>query len=224
MKENNVNNSNNVQSQYNDSGRPKEQPKAVAAMVLAILGWFIPLIGIILTIIGLILGISARRKNKNDGFALAAIIIASINLALTLLVIIVIFISFFSFVDHGALLPNRADLTGSLRALPAEMVAYPHENKMILPARYTGTRSSTITEGNIELTGSGNCEMINYHNVETSENNDLIRNGHITNLEFECPASAFEGEYLEGTISIKVLDSTTNLTTPSSGMIRYKLD
>ena len=64
----------------------KPNGKSIASFVLGIVGifaWLLPCVGYPVTIVGLILGIVARKKEKN-GFNLTGIILSAITLALTL--------------------------------------------------------------------------------------------------------------------------------------------
>jgi len=61
--------------------------KSIASFVLGLVGiiaWLIPLFGYPVTITGLVLGILARKTEKN-GFSLAGIILSAITLAITLI-------------------------------------------------------------------------------------------------------------------------------------------
>lgn len=59
---------------------PPVNGMSVASLVLGILSWiFLPFIG---AIIGLALGIAARSKRKDDGMALAGVVLSTVHLAL----------------------------------------------------------------------------------------------------------------------------------------------
>ncbi len=74
----------------NTTQQPQNEPasgKSIASFVLGLVGiiaWLIPLFGYPVTITGLVLGILARKTEKN-GFSLAGIILSSITLAITLI-------------------------------------------------------------------------------------------------------------------------------------------
>lgn len=67
------------------------------ALTLSILGFFVPVVGLVLAIIGIVLGSKAKRINPDDGMALAAIIIGYITVFLPIIAILAFIVFYMTF-------------------------------------------------------------------------------------------------------------------------------
>jgi len=95
-----------------------------------------------------------------------------------LLVVLIVGALIFSFVDFGSLLPNKLDLSNSLKGSPSDSIAYSGDtangedaNEVKIVFSYVGARQASIAanSGNI-VTGLGNkCYSYNISNLDTKD-------------------------------------------------------
>lgn len=160
-----------------------------------------------------------------------------------LLVVLIVGALIFSFVDFGSLLPNRLELSNNLRGMATDSYASVDINAdgisddpgAYVVFTYTGANRATIDAdvANLVLvpTTGNDCTAARVVNSETG-NEDIggapdstddvsFLNGQIGFVEFSCTnGDLFEGDTLEGDVTIPVLNLQTGLPVPASGTLR----
>ena len=88
------------QNKYSINDNQQGEPRSGLALGLVIAGFFIPLLGIILEIFGLILAFKARKINRDDNVALAAIILGCIFMIILGIILFFILFMVFGFLGY----------------------------------------------------------------------------------------------------------------------------
>lgn len=157
-----------------------------------------------------------------------------------LLVVLIVGALIFSFVDFGALLPNKVELSNNLRADSTGSVAYSSNgleaNQVKIVFGYNGAKRAMIgPEGaKIETELGDVCNATSLMNLDTDDavdgtpGNDTTAflNGHDGLMNFDCdiiPSGLLAGDNLIGDITIYVTDPKSKLLIPSSGSIRLQI-
>ncbi|MFW5704888.1 MAG: hypothetical protein ACOCXG_03505 [Nanoarchaeota archaeon] len=147
-----------------------------------------------------------------------------------LLVVLIVGALIFSFVDFGALLPNKLDLSGNLRGMAAESQATSTDDTVKVVFSYVGANRGTIegNAGTIELSTGETCSMTTVENKDTSSGavpaDVNFLNGQLGIATFDCTAEGLiEGDVVEGKVTIPVENPKTDLTIDSTGPIRLTI-
>lgn len=155
-----------------------------------------------------------------------------------LLVVLIVGALIFSFVDFGALLPNKLELSNNLRGDPTGSVAYSSgssvdANQVKVVFRFNGAKRQVIDPfgANIITELGDQCNATNLTNLDTKGSVIIgsttpFLNGHDGLINFNCSSitgGLLAGDSLTGKISINVEDPKSGLKIPSSGSIRLQI-
>jgi hypothetical protein len=160
-----------------------------------------------------------------------------------LLVVLIVGALIFSFVDFGGLLPNKVELSNSLRGDQTGSVAYskdtpPNNNQVKILFKYTGAKRSLIPIDNAKIvTELGDqCNATEIKNLDTGDlvnTTTTIRKISIINSQealatFDCSVvnsntGLIKGDSLVGKITIYVENPKAQTEVPSSGSLRLQI-
>jgi hypothetical protein len=158
-----------------------------------------------------------------------------------LLVVLIVGALIFSFVDFGGLLPNKVDLSNTLRGDPTGSVVYSNDpangadrNLVKVVFRYTGAKRAMINASSAYIvTDLGDkCPGILIKNLDTdnpaTSGTIPMLNGQDALITFNCSTAdggsgLLSGDSLNGKIVIKVTDPKSGLSIPSTGAIRLQI-
>lgn len=209
--------------------------KSGLALGLVIAGLVVPLVGWIMMIIGIILGFKARKINKNDGVALAAIIIGCVGF---LLIPVIVGALMFSFVDFsGPFIPNKIELNNNLRGYPFDSFAcsdscfYNIDNSIYVAFTYIGAQPISINSnaGTINTIDGNVCQSVSIRNADTESKSETgedieFRNSQTGVMIFQCEKDLIKNDVLEGDIKITQTNIKTQQKTDSTGIIRLNIN
>ena len=159
-----------------------------------------------------------------------------------LLVVLIVGALIFSFVDFGGLLPNKVDLSNTLRGDPTGSLAYSNDvangadaSQVKIVFRYTGAKRSIInvSSASIETELGDNCPGVRLENLDTGAiantgQEIALLNGQDALITFNCSGvdggtGLLSGDSLVGKVIIKVKDPKSRLEVPSTGAIRLQV-
>jgi len=159
-----------------------------------------------------------------------------------LLVVLIVGALIFSFVDFGSLLPNRVDLSNTLRGDPTGSIAYSKDypdsnnNTVLIRFKYNGAKRAMINYSQARIITELDevCVGANIRNLKNKM--DAVDSGKDTVpflgsnegiLTFNCSpgvsSGLLTGDSLVGSIRINVLDPKSGIAIPSSGSIRLTI-
>lgn len=152
-------------------------------------------------------------------------------------------IFFISMIDFDSLEPNKVDLSNNLQGFATESFAFTQSNignktyynGVALVFVYKGAKRVDIDIVNslIETFDGNGCNSILLRNIDTQnivENSEdektstTFINGQTGYMLFECENKLITDELFEGKIKIDVINPKTMLSTPSTGILKLRVN
>ena len=213
----------------NSTKNTKQNDKTLLAFILVLIGFFIPIAGILLSIPGLIIAFKNRKTTSKPILSIITIILGILKVVIA----IGLAISFimFSMINQGNLTPDYISLNKNLQADSIASLVDSKNQEITIVFQYNGAKktiiNATSSETFIQTVLNEQCDGVSVRNTDTNdapEPASTFLNGQTGVLKFSCDTSEsnvlIQGDTVEGDISIALVNPNTGIITKSSGNIK----